>query len=203
MVRRKLVRSKEDKPAEPYQPKKFKEFGNRFCIKCGHFRPLGFGRKCPWCFVQDGDDKDHTEEDKYSEETKKVLLARRERRKKEASIEQTVAEKVKKLLSLDRKGVQRETYTARGRRGLRAKQAMFLTEQLDMVLSLFEPDYEGGYLVYRDKLAEMTPQIRALKKEIVRFKKTFARKETAYEKKTDYGQNRRPEPDFDIFGPFT
>lgn len=205
MVRKKLTRGPEDKPEEPYKPKKMRDFGNRFCIKCGHFRPLGFGRKCPWCFVEDGDNREPTAEEKLLEETKAILKARRQRRREEIRQEKTIREKVKRLLSLDRKGgVSREKYTAQGRRSLRAKQAWWLADQLDMLLELFEPDYEGGYLVYKDKLTELTPQIRALKKEVPRIRRTFVKQEKGFnEKKNDFGQDRRPGTTFDIFGPFT
>lgn len=134
--------------------------------------PLGPGRRCPFCALEGLDVIDHDEQ-KLRNETKEILAARRAARREEIAKTKQISDKVKQLWSLDRKIYTQKYYTPRGKKALRAQQAMWLTEQIEMILGLFEMTPSGTYEVYAEDIALMQPQITELKRRLPMIMRTF------------------------------
>ena len=86
-----------------------------------------------------------------SEETKAYPESQRQRRREEIRQEKPLERRLKGCLWTERVALVERSTQPKGRRSLRAKQAWWLADQLDMLFELFGFDYEGGYLVYKDK----------------------------------------------------
>lgn len=143
------------------------------------------GQKCPWCVLETATTRAEWPESE-SPNAKAILKAQRDARRAELKEEKTLREKVNRLMQFDKANVSKtKKYSPRGRRALRAQQGIWLAEQLEKVLSWFEPTTFGDYEIYLDTVQENAVYIRTLKKELPKIQRTYYRKARAD------GTNRR------------